>query len=284
MAENENKLQILTPGVGYGIIIGIGGVFAALMIFITFLQNRYTRFSTHQSEEFNTASRSVKPGLIASGIVSSWTWSATLLTSSTFGYLYGVMGPMFYGALGCFQISLFALVSVKIKANVPGAHTFPEIMLAFHGRPAHISYLFFGLATNMLVGACLVLGGAQVVEALSGMNVYAANWLIPLVVAAYVIVGGLRSTFIADYIHTLILFVVIFVFGMLMYATSPIVGFPGKFYDLLVQASEDMPIDGNAGESYLGFRSVGGIQFAFDLWGAGFTCVFLDQVRDYLKL
>lgn len=314
MAENDNQLRVLTPGVGYGIIIGIGGVFAALMVFITFLQNRYTRFSTHQSEEFNTASRSVKPGLIASGIVSckprpahdlhqqhrqeestaaravfpsltllrvyvAWTWSATLLTSSTFGYEYGVMGPMFYGAFGCFQIVLFALVSVKIKANVPGAHTFPEIMLAFHGRPAHLSYLFFGLATNMLVGSCLVLGGAQVVEALSGMNVYAANWLIPLVVAAYVIVGGLRSTFIADYVHTVILFLVILIFGFLMYATSPLVGSPGRFYELLVEASNTMPIDGNAGHSYLGFRSTGGIQFAFDLWGAGVTCVFLDQVR-----
>lgn len=40
------------------------------------------------------------------------------------------------------------------------------------------------------------------VAALTGMNVYGACFLIPLVVAAYVIAGGLRSTFIADYIHT----------------------------------------------------------------------------------
>lgn len=87
MAADENQLRVLSPGVGYGIIIGIGGVFAALMVFITFLQNRYTRFSTHQSEEFNTASRSVKPGLIASGIVSCKSqWATfprlTLLVSS----------------------------------------------------------------------------------------------------------------------------------------------------------------------------------------------------------
>ena len=56
-------------------------------------QNRYTRFSTKTSEEFNTASRSVKPGLIASGIVSAWTWAATLLQSSTVAYDYGVAGP-----------------------------------------------------------------------------------------------------------------------------------------------------------------------------------------------
>jgi Na+/proline symporter len=36
---------------------------------ISWLQNRYTKYNTKKSEEFNTASRSVKPGLIASGIV-----------------------------------------------------------------------------------------------------------------------------------------------------------------------------------------------------------------------
>ena len=118
---------------------------------------------------------------------------------------------MWYGAMGTWQILLFALIAIKIKSNCPGAHTFPEIILSRHGKIAHVTYLFFGLATNMLVGACLVLGGAQVNTALSGVNVYAACFLIPFVVAAYVISGGLRSTFIADYTHTLILFIAIFV-------------------------------------------------------------------------
>lgn len=130
----------------------------------------------------------------------------------------------------------------------------------------------------MLVGACLVLGGSQVVAALTGMNVYAACFLIPLVVAVYVIVGGLRSTFIADYIHTVILFIVILVFGFLMYATSDLVGSPGKFYDLLVEASERMPIAKNGGDgSYLAFRSLDGLVFAIDLLAAGFSTCWLDQ-------
>ncbi|KAK3615148.1 urea permease [Elasticomyces elasticus] len=272
-----NGLKVLPSGAGYGIVIGIGGIFAVLMLGITWMQNRYTRFSTKQAEEFNTASRSVKPGLIAAGIVSSWTWSATLLTSSTFAYSYGVCGPMWYGAMGTFQILLFALIAIKIKANAPGAHTFPEIVLARHGKVAHITYLFNGLATNMLVGACLVLGGSQVVAAISGMNVYAACFLIPLVVAAYVIAGGLRSTFIADYVHTVVLFVAIFVFAFLMYATSDLVGSPDRLYDLLLKASDTMPIPGNVDESYLSFRSVDGLVFAIDLFAAGFSTVWLDQ-------
>ena len=168
------------------------------------------------------------------------------------------MLEVWYGAMGTWQILLFALIAVKIKANAPGAHTFPEIILARHGKAAHATYLFFGWATNMLVGACLVLGGSQVVSALSGVNVYAACFLIPLVVGAYVIAGGLRSTFIADYAHTVILFIAIFIFGFTLYSTSDVVGSPGKFYELLLDASAKMPIAGNHNGSYLTMKSNSG--------------------------
>jgi Na+/proline symporter len=62
------------------IVPGIGLFFSALMIGITALQARYTAFSPKNSEEFSSASRSVKPGLIAAGIVSAWTWAATLVS------------------------------------------------------------------------------------------------------------------------------------------------------------------------------------------------------------
>lgn len=185
---------------------------------------------------------------------------------------------MWYAAMGSSQILLFSLIAIKIKTNAPGAHTFPEIILAHHGRLNHLTYLFFAFATNLLVGSCLVLGGSQVVGALSGVNVYGACFLIPLVVAAYVIAGGLRSTFIADYAHTVILFVAILTFGFSMYATSPTVGSIGRFYDLLLEAGKDMPIPGNAhGGSYLTFKSDDGLVFAIDLLVAGFCTVWLDQ-------
>ncbi|CAN8101909.1 unnamed protein product [Discula destructiva] len=274
----SSKLMVLDQGVGYGIVVGIGAFFALLMLLITYLQNRYTSYSTKESEEFNTASRSVKPGLIAAGIVSSWTWSSTLLTSSTFAYSYGIGGPMWYAAMGSSQILLFSLIAIKIKTQAPGAHTFPEIILAHHGRANHLTYLFFAWATNLLVGSCLVLGGAQVVGALSGVNVYGACFLIPLVVAAYVIAGGLRSTFIADYAHTVILFIAIMVFGFSIYATSSTVGSIDRFYDMLLEAGKTTPSAGNAhGGSYLTFKSNDGLVFAIDLLVAGFCTVWLDQ-------
>ena len=51
------------------------------MLGVTAIQARYTGFSPKSSEEFNSASRSVKPGLIAAGIVSAWPWAATLVST-----------------------------------------------------------------------------------------------------------------------------------------------------------------------------------------------------------
>ncbi|KAE9968533.1 hypothetical protein EG327_011013 [Venturia inaequalis] len=134
-----------------------------------------------------------------------------------------------------------------------------------------------GLSTNLLVGASLVLGGSQIVAALTGMNVYAACFLIPIVVGAYVIVGGLRSTFIADYVHTVILFIVLFAFGFMVYVSSDQIGSPAKFYTLLQEASKKMPIARNEEGSYLTFASVDGLVFAADLFVAGYACCWLDQ-------
>lgn len=68
----------------------------------------------------------------------------------------------------------------------------------------------------------------------------------------------------------------IFVFGFLMYATSDLVGSPTKFYDMLVEASEKMPIESNPEGSYLAFRSTDGLVFAIDLFAAGFSTVWLE--------
>lgn len=164
------------------------------------------------SEEFNTASRSVKPGLIACGVVSAWTWGATLLQSSTVSYEYGVSGPFWYAAGATVQIFMFSVLACKVKQNAPRCHTFLEIIYYRYGKVTHMIFIFFALMTNILVASQLLLGGSAVVTALTGMNVYAAVFLIPLGVSIYVVLGGLRATFLCDYSHTVIVMIIILYF------------------------------------------------------------------------
>jgi urea-proton symporter len=85
----------LSQATGYGVVIGLGFLFAFGMMLTTFVLRRYNN-ELQTSEVFNTAGRTVKSGLVASAVVSSWTWAATLLQSSAVAYKYGVSGGFWY--------------------------------------------------------------------------------------------------------------------------------------------------------------------------------------------
>ncbi|KAI6797874.1 solute symporter family transporter [Hortaea werneckii] len=274
---STSAATVLPQGAGYGVVVGVGFFFAFLTMGISWLQNRFTQFSTKSSEEFNTASRSIKPGLIASGIVSAWTWAATLLQSSTVAYQYGVAGPFWYAAGATVQILMFSILACKTKMNAPRCHTYLEIIYARYGRSAHLVFMFFAFVTNILVGSQLLLGGSAVVTSLTGMNVYAAIFLIPLGVCVYVILGGLRATFLCDYSHTLVLMVIILYFMFTAYTTSDLVGSPSRMHDLLQQAATQRPVSGNKDGSYTTLKSDYGLIFGVIQLCSGSGTVFLDQ-------
>ncbi|KAF8880652.1 urea transporter [Infundibulicybe gibba] len=265
---------ILPSGAGYG--VGIGLFFSAFMICLTAIQARYTAFSPKNSEEFSSASRSVKPGLIASGIVSAWTWAATLLQSSAVAYRYGISGPWWYGGIIC-QADALTQLAAKLKLNAPYAHTWLEIVGVRWGRTAHLVFLFFGLATNIIVSSMLILGGSATVTDLTGMSTIAACFLIPLGVAIYVVVGGMRSTLLCDYTHTSVLLAIILVFVFTVYSTSDKIGSPTRMHQLLTAVSATTPVPGNAHGSYLTMRSRNGLVFGVINIIGNFATVFQDQ-------
>ncbi|RDW79313.1 sodium:solute symporter family protein [Aspergillus mulundensis] len=276
---------VLPEGAGYGVVVGIGLFFALLMACVSYLQNRYTQYSTKTSEEFNTASRSVKPGLIANGVVSAWTWAATLLQSSTVAYEYGISGPFWceyilfrpYAAGSTVQIFMFSILACKVKQNAPYCHTFLEIVYHRYGKMTHAVFVFFALMTNTLVASQLLLGGSAVVTALTGMNVYAAVFLIPLGVCIYVVLGGLRATFLCDYTHTVIVMVIILYFMFDVYSRNEMIGSPSAMYDLLKTAAVERPVEGNIDGSYVTLKSNSGLVFGVIELCTGLSTVFLDQ-------
>ncbi|TVY15500.1 Urea active transporter [Lachnellula arida] len=275
--SSGHALPILPVGAGYGVVVGIGFFFAIVMAGLSYIQNKYTKYSTQASEEFNTASRSVKSGLIAAGIVSAWTWAATLLQSSTVAYEYGISGPFWYAAGATVQIFMFAVLACKVKQNAPRCHTFLEIIQKRYGTATHLVFIFFALLTNVLVASQLLLGGSAVVTALTGMNVYAAVFLIPLGVCVYVVLGGLRATFLCDYTHTFIVMIIILYFMFSVYTSNALIGSPTAMFDLLKKASIARPVEGNQDGSYLTLKSNYGLIFGVIQLCSGMGTVFLDQ-------
>ncbi|KAK7206786.1 Sodium:solute symporter family-domain-containing protein [Myxozyma melibiosi] len=266
----------LPQGAGYGVVVGLGALFAFGMILTTYLLKRY-QHENITSEEFSTAGRSVKTGLIASAVVSSWTWAATLLQSSAVAYKYGVSGPFWYASGATVQIILFATIAIELKKRAPEAHTFLEVVRARYGPIGHAVFMCFGLFTNILVTAMLLTGGSSTVNALTGMHPVACCFLLPLGVIVYTLFGGIRATFLTDYIHTVVILVIILVFTFSTYATNSDLGSPAAVFSKLLEAANTHPVDGNAEGSYLTMRSKeGAIFFVINIVG-NFGTVFLDN-------
>ena len=198
-----------------------------------------------------------------------------------------------YAAGATVQILMFSILACKVKQNAPRCHTYLEIIYTRYGAFAHWIFIFFALLTNILVGSQLLLGGSAVVTSLTGMNVYAAIFLIPLGVCVYVVLGGLRATFLCesassllapepelnlgDYSHTLILMVVILYFLFSTYATNKQIGSPSAMYELLKRAAIARPVGGNQSGSYLTLKSNFALVFGIIQLCSGSGTVFLDQ-------
>jgi len=268
--------EALPEWIGWAIVVGLGAAFAVIITVEVKIEERYLGVN-QTSEMFNTAGRTIKTGLTAAAIVSAWTWAATLLQSSTVAYQYGISGPFWYAAGASIQVLLFGILAIELKRKAPNAHTFLEIIRARYGDGSHKVFLVFALTTNMIVTAMLLLGGSAVVNGLTGMDISLAAFLIPVGVMIYTLVGGLKATFVADYMHTIIIFVVILTFVAAVYLNSDITGGVEGMYHKLVAAADLRPIEGNAAGAFLTMASIGGLMFGIINIVGNFGTVFVDQ-------
>ncbi|KPM46492.1 Urea active transporter [Neonectria ditissima] len=278
MAE-PSLFPIFDSGAGYEIIVGLGGIFAILMSLTTWALKRY--FSEVQdSEMYLTANRSIKAGLIASSVVSSWTLSATLLTSTTFGYSYGIASTFWYGAGCSVPILTFAVLAIELKRKAPNAHTFLELVKHRYGAPGHIVLAVYSLIYQIFIAVNLLVGGADVFHLVTGMNKIAVCFLFPLGVCIYTLFGGIKATFLTEWVYTVIIYIIMLSSMFVMYATSEHVGSPGKMWELLKAAAEIRPVEGNAGGELLTMRSFYGGLVGLIFLGGGFSATVDSQDAD----
>lgn len=268
--------SILTEGIGYFVLLGVGLIMALIVSVLVKVETKW--LGTRKTFEwFYTAGRNVKTGLIACSVVSAWTWAATLLQSSTVAYQFGISGPFWYAAGASIQVVLFAILAIELKRKAAMSHTFPEIINVRFGKHAHKVFLTFGLMTNTIVTAMLVLGGAAVVNSLTGVNIYVAAFLIPIGVIIYTFFGGLKATFFADYLNTGIIFGVILIFVTSIYFISPDIGGISGMFEKLSHLTISNPVEGNSGGAYLTMASTGALVFGVINIVGNFGTVFVDQ-------
>ncbi|CAD6893757.1 unnamed protein product [Tilletia laevis] len=269
----------LSQGWGYGVTLGFGFAFAIGMIGVTHLLKKFNGEDNSEFEYYATAGRNVGTGLTATAVISSWGWSTALLSSSVVAYNYGVGGSWWFAG-GCLvQICLFAVLAIQSKLKTPHAHTVLEVVRVRYGRTAHWVYMFLCLINNLIAVCNMLLGASAAISALTGMSTIAANFLLPTGVCLYTITGGLKATFITDWLHTVALLLIV-VYLSIKTVTNPYLNEGGgldRFYELLVQAGQTSPVSGNQNGSYLTMTSKSAVEFGILHTLGNFGLVVMDS-------
>ncbi|CAG7974690.1 unnamed protein product [Penicillium nalgiovense] len=283
----------LSQAVGYVVVVVIGVIIALVMMIITKVLKRTTGEDNKKTEMFMTANRTVRTGLTASAVISSWLWSTALLGSSFVGYDYGVAGPFWFAA-GCSpMIVFFALLGVSCKRKIPEAHTSLEVVRIRYGHVTHVVFMILCLVNNIFACANMLLGAAAVITAVTGMHIIAATFLLPVGVTLYTFVGGIKATqvlfpqprkskhltllyrFLTDYFHTAIIMIIACYFSVKAFSTDQI-GSVGELFELVQAAAQRHPVSGNQDGTYLTMTSKSAILFGILHTLGNFGLVIMD--------
>ncbi|GKZ87411.1 hypothetical protein CBS63078_3496 [Aspergillus niger] len=265
----------LSQAVGYVIVVVLGLIIAGVMMVITKILKKTTGEDNKKTEMFMTANRTVRTGLTASAVISSWLWTTAMLGASFVGYDYGVAGPFWFAA-GCSpMIVFFALIGISCKRKIPDAHTSLEVVRIRYGRIAHAVFMTLCLINNIFACANMLLGAAAVISAITGMHIIAATFLLPVGVTVYTFVGGIKATFLTDYFHTAIILIIACYLSVKAF-TFEEVGSIGKLYELVQAAAQRHPVSGNQDGTYLTMTSKGAILFGILHICSNFGLVIMD--------
>ncbi|KAI5949027.1 hypothetical protein KGF57_004989 [Candida theae] len=247
----SDSVQLLNQASGYGVLVGVGGGFALV------------------------ANRSVGTLLSASAVYSSWSWATELLWCTTMVYNYGIQSSYYYMSGLAVQIAVMAMVGIHAKKKIPKAHTSLEIIELRYGKAAHILYMFLCLTNNLLSCSSMILGAAGAISIIAGnLHIVAATILTIFSVLCYSIYGGLKATFLTDFVHTLILLTVL---CYLNTAVLTNVGGLDALYDALASFGGSREIPGNYGNSVITGKSQGAIIFGLILTAGNFGLSVMDS-------
>lgn len=279
-ASPMESITLLDQASGYGVLLGVGALFAIGIIVATKLMSKYLHEDSQSTENFMVANRNIGVGLTGSVVFSSWYWATEILWVVTMVCSYGIMSSFWYFAGLSVQICVMSLLGIQAKKKIPNGHTCLEIIELRYGKPSHLLYMFMCLVNNLLSASEMILGAAAAISIVSGnLNIVASTMLIPFGVMCYTVVGGLKATFLTDYLHSLVALIILVYFNTAVISSDKIGGISGLYNKVIKHELEqpDSYIQGNYKGSFLTGKSQGAIYFGIINCVGNFGLTVMDS-------
>ncbi|VDI41963.1 Hypothetical predicted protein [Mytilus galloprovincialis] len=258
--------------------LGFGGLSITLGI-VHYAVRRYIYRDAHSLDTVFDAGGKVTLGLTAVTVTSQMLWPADFLQSATIMSKYGLGGSLFFAVAIVLDILMFPVLSLTLKTRAPGAKTFLQIICARFGKGAHIVFCCIALFANLITVMALILAAKAAINVLvKDVSDEMILLLLAFLFGSYCLIGGLGTTFYISYFNTALTFVsvLVFIVHVTYKETDNIFTKKENMYEAMkcIQAP-----DGNYENSFMTFRSRGGVIYGVVLFLMATSLSFCDQAH-----
>ncbi|CAC5420315.1 DUR3 [Mytilus coruscus] len=206
-------------------------------------------------------------------------WPSDFLQSATIMSKTGLGGSLFYAISIVFDILMFPVLSLTLKTRAPGAKTFLQIIYARFGKGAHIGFCCIALFTNLITVMALILAAKAAIYVLvKDVSDEMILLLLAFLFGSYCFIGGLGTTFYISYFNTALTFVsvLVFIVHVTYKETDNIFVMKENMYEAMKCVHGP---DGNYQNSFMTFRSQGGLILGVVTFLMSTSVSFLDQAN-----
>jgi Na+/proline symporter len=217
------------------------------------------------AEQFLTAGRDMRTGVVTASLLSLWLWPMTFVSSAVLGRHFGISGPFWFAVFGAAQILLMTALITSFRSQAGGARTLPEYLRDRFGPLAHRIAVGLVLVTCSYVLLWVSWQGMRALSALTGASGFWLALAIPVAFAIPAWIGGLRGTIVLGWLQALVIVALTLTLVLLFYARQ---GSAGLYRELALQG---------VGDQFLALGSWKAILAAFGLSLGSVGLLLADQ-------
>ncbi|RSK49223.1 sodium:solute symporter family protein [Bacillus canaveralius] len=187
------KMSLVAQGY---LLVAVSGICMVLLAF--WAKNQ---FSVDNAEAYMVAGRGVPAGIIAASIIATELWAGTIMASAEGVYTWGVAGIWMYALPTGLSYTVFAFIGPRVRGLLPTGMTIGGWIKRRFDSKAHIIFTLVALYIMLVFALFQVVGGAIMLNSVFGMNYQISAILVASVFTLNVLIGGLWSSVVSDYIQ-----------------------------------------------------------------------------------
>lgn len=191
----------------YGVLITLVIIYCAIVAYLGYLGFRHTK----SSKDYMIAGGQVHPYLMAMAYGSTFISTSAIVGFGGAAGMYG-MSMLWLTAcniiVGIFVAFVFFGKRIRAMSLQLDVRTFPELMGKRYNSPFIQKFSAALIAVAMpLYAAAVMIGGARFMEGSLKIQFSTALWILAIIVAAYVLFGGLKGILYTDAFQGTLMFV-----------------------------------------------------------------------------